>query len=200
MDWISKLMEAAKVPTKIILCVFIVASALIILPDSTLTGLRIKEFMDKHGIYVGITALSSGALLVINLIIYVWKTSKNKLAKNRLIQKATERLQKLDHAEKAVLREFFLQGQNTIKLPIDHAVVAGLLESGILIIVGRHGRMSLAGMLMSMKISDHIDMLVTPELLDLPRNAPTQTEIDFIKSNRPSFMTSIEREESFLKW
>ncbi len=197
MEWISKLVEAAIIPTKIILCVFIVASTLLVLPNNILNSLRVKDFIDKHGIYIGITALSSGALLVINFSIYLWGQIKIRGNKNKIINNSVKRIQSLDHAEKAVLREFFLQGQNTIKLPMDNPVVAGLLNSGILVIVGSQARMSLVGMLTNMKISENVNSLIIPEILDLPTHKPTPAEIEFIKNNRPSFVSSILRSESF---
>jgi len=195
-EWISKLIEAAKLPTRFILCVFLVAAALLFLPQSLLGSFHLKEFIEKYGLYIGITALGSGALLLFDFIIYSWKATKNTIGHRKIKKAALERIQNLDSAEKAVLREFFLQGQNTIKLPMDHPVVAGLLSCGILNFVGSHGRMSLAGMLFSMKISNFIREQLTSELLELPTSQPTQDEIKFLRNNRPSFMSNIHREDS----
>lgn len=106
----------------------------------------------------------------------------------------------LDHAEKSVLREFYIQGQNTIKLPMDHPVVAGLLSSGVLSIVSQHGKHSLAGMLVSMKIPDRLREIITLEMLDLPVGEPSEQDIEFLKENRPPFTRSIQREEALLQW
>ncbi|MCK5607444.1 superinfection exclusion B family protein [Candidatus Pacearchaeota archaeon] len=200
MEWISKIIEAAKLPTKFILSIFLVAVALLFLPQELLSNLHLKEFIDKYGLYIGITALGSGTLLFMEILIHIWKTAQNKINHRKIKKAAFERVQKLDSAEKAVLREFFLQGQNTIKLPMDHPIVAGLLSSGILRMVGSHGRMSLAGMLFSMQISDFIREHLTYELLELPQSQATQTEIEFLRNNRPSFMSSIQEEESIFNW
>lgn len=200
MEWISKLIEAIKLPTKFILSIFLVSIALLFLPQQVIDAFYLKEFKDKYGLFIGITALSSGALLFTETIIFSWKKVSRRRDFDKLKKQAIERLQKLDHAEKAVLREFFLKGQNTLKLPMDHPVVAGLLSSGILNIVGSQGRMSLAGMLFSMKISDFIRKQLSAEMIDLPVSQPTQEQIEFLRNNRPDFVASIEHEESIFKW
>lgn len=200
MEWLTKIIEAAKLPTKFIFSIFMVAIALLLLPKELLNNLHLKEFIDKYGLYIGITALGSGSLLLIEILIHVWNAAKVKIIHSKAKKASFERVQKLDNSEKAVLREFFLQGQNTIKLPIDHPVVAGLLNSSILSMVGSHGRMSIAGMLFSMKISEHIRKHLTYELLDLPQSQPTPKEIEFLRNNRPEFMSSIQREDSILNW
>ncbi|WP_305814118.1 super-infection exclusion protein B [Photobacterium leiognathi] len=124
-----------------------------------------------------------------------------KLLRENLKRLLLDRLEKLDPREKSVLREYYLQGQNTIKLPMDHPVVAGLINVGVLQLIGQHGRMSTAGMLFSMKISDFVRENLTNDLLDLPSGEPSHEEIDFLKNNRPPFMNSILREESlFNRW
>ena len=200
MEWISKLIEAAKLPTRFILCIFLVSFALLCLPQSLIVSLHLKEFIEKYAIYVGITILTSGALLIVELFIYSWNAARKKIGLRKIRKSAVERIQNLDPAGKGVLREFYLQRQNTIKLPMDHPVVARLLSDEILNLVGGQGRRSMAGLLFSMKISDFIRRQLTYDLLELPTNEPTQREMEFLRDNQPSFMSSIEREDSLLTW
>ena len=51
-------------------------------------------------------------------------------------------------------------------------------------------------MLFSMKISDFVRENLTYDLLDLPNGEPSESEIDFMRNNRPPFMGSINREGS----
>ena len=119
--------------------------------------------------------------------------------RHKHIKISIERLKQLDQAEKSVLREFFIQGQNTIKLPMDNSVVAGLLDIGILSSVGQHGRHSLAGMLISMKIPDILRKKLTLQMLDLPLGKPSECDKEFLRTNRPPFSRSIEHENSLLQ-
>jgi len=195
-EWISKVLEATKLPTKFIVVIFLASFALLLLPEDNLTSLKLVEFSNKYGIYIGIAALASGALLAVELVGYIWNTINHKVSSRKFKKSSLERLTQLDSSEKSVLREFYLQGQNTLKLPMDHPVVAGLINLGILHLVGQHGRMSAAGMLFSMKISDFVRKNLTYELLDLPSGQPSNEDIEFLKNNRPPFMGSIFREES----
>lgn len=196
MEWISKVIEAAKLPTKFIVVIFLVSSALLFLSEDTLSSLKLDDFAKKFGLYIGITSLASGALLTIEFVSYIWNRIANEVSSRKFKKSSLERLDKLDSSEKSVLREFYLQGQNTLKLPMDHPVVAGLINVGVLRLIGQHGRMSTAGMLFSMKISDFVRENLTYELLDLPSGELSHEEIEFLKKNRPSFMNSIHREES----
>lgn len=189
-----------KLPTKFILGIFVVTVVLLFLPQDLLIDLHLKEFTDKYSIYIAITALGSGALLFVEILIYFSNAVQKKVNNRRIYKKALKRVKNLDPAEKAVLREFFLQGRNTIKLPMDNPVVAGLLYSGILQLVGSHGRMSLVGKLFSMKISDFIREHLTYKIIELPKGQPTEKDIEFLRNNRPEFMSSIEREDSLFKW
>ena len=71
MEWISKVIEEAKLPTKFIVVIFLVSSALLFLSEETLTSLKLADFARKFGLYIGITALTSGALLAIESISYI---------------------------------------------------------------------------------------------------------------------------------
>lgn len=196
MEWISKIIEAAKLPTKFIVVIFSVSFALLFLSEETLTSLKLADFANKFGLYIGITALTSGALLAIESISYIWNRVTDSVSSQKFKKSSLERLNKLDPSEKSVLREFYLQGQNSLKLPMDHPVVAGLINVGVLRLIGQNGRMSTAGMLFSMKISDFVRENLTFNLLDLPSGKPSHEEIKFLKNNRPPFMNSILREES----
>ncbi|MGL6500770.1 superinfection exclusion B family protein [Aeromonas dhakensis] len=196
MEWIGKIIEAAKLPTKFIVVIFLVSFALLFLSEEKLTSLKLVDFVKKFGLYIGITTLTSAALLAIESISYIWNRVTDSISSRKFKKSSLERLNKLDPSEKSVLREFYLQGQNSLKLPMDHPVVAGLINVGIIRLIGQHGRMSAAGMLFSMKISDFVRENLTYDLLDLPSGEPSHQEIEFLKSNRPPFMNSILREES----
>jgi len=134
MGLIKEMIEAAKLPMKFMFCIFFVSFALLFLPNDIMVTLHLKEFTAKYGIYVGIVMLGSGALLVSEITLSAWSRFKARQAIRKLNNSALDRLNRLDQSEKSVLREFYLQGQNTLQLPMDHPVVAGLISSGILTI------------------------------------------------------------------
>ena len=158
---------------------------------------HLQEFSTKYGLYFGIAMLISGAMLASELAIFVWARVRSKHASIKLKNLALTRLQSLDASEKSVLREFYIQGKNTLQLPVDHPVIAGLISSGILCGVNNLGKMSIAGMLTSMKILDFVREKITLDMIDLPIGVPSQQQIAFIRENRPQFMDTLEREQAF---
>lgn len=196
-SWIDSILKAIKQPKKIIVAIFIVMSALLFLPETLLKQLHLNEFIEKYGLYIGIIFIFSIALLLIELIIFSWSKWKLNKVKDEKKKIILSKLNNLDPIEQAVLREFYINNQNTKKLPLDNPVVAGLLSKGILFQVGRFGEQTLVGMLSSMKISEKAKKYIDIEThLELPNREPTHSEIDFINNSRPDFIIKIEREES----
>ena len=99
----------------------------------------------------------------------------------------------LDHAEKGVLREFFIHGQDTLRMPIDDPTVAGLQTKGFPQIVGGQGQMSLGRMLFPMRISPDVKRLLSARVLGLPEHEPTEAERERLIDARPAFTRQIER-------
>lgn len=200
MEWVTKIIEAAKLPTKFIVVIFLVSVGFVFTPESMLSKMKLQSFSESYGHYASIIMLTSGALLLVESTTAIWKMIKDKIAKASFHKKIANRLKDMDPAEKAVLREFYLQGQNTIKLPMDHPVVAGLLNSSIIVLVGQHGRASLTGMLFSMKIAESAMVHITNELIDFPSGEPTDEDLIFLRDSRPSFISSIQREGSLFNF
>ncbi|MBI3666195.1 MAG: superinfection exclusion B family protein [Acidobacteria bacterium] len=96
-------------------------------------------------------------------------------------------MQSLDGNEIAVLREFLLQGQNTLQMPIDDPVVAGLLSRGILEQVGQLGHQSRIGIMMSVTISSTVRDMVTPRFVGWSEGGPTREQLKEDLENRPDF-------------
>jgi|LSQX01.1.fsa_nt_gb hypothetical protein len=196
MDWITRLVEAVKLPTRYVSAIFLGSTLLLVFPSEFLDFLKLGKFVERFDMFIGIISLSSGVILFVNILISFTQKVQSKLKRNQFRKKMSEKIEILDPDEKSVLREFFLQGRNTLKLPFDHPVVAGLLQSGVLTQVGSMGRMSMAGMLVNIKISDHARSSLVAHHLDLPLGEPSESELNFLRRNRPPFVTTIEREDS----
>ena len=149
---------------------------------------------------MGIISVLFGLILVIEFTVWVSKKIKQIHLRLKLTQSAKKYLKNLDPAEQSALREFYIQQQNTITLPMDHPVVAGLLASGILRIVGKHGKHSLVGVLASMKISDRLQKVITRKMVGLPIGELSKQDIKFFLENRPPFTYYIQREEKLYNW
>jgi hypothetical protein len=101
-------------------------------------------------------------------------------------------IKKLDPKEKAVLREYFIQCQNTILLPVDHPVVSGLIEKGMLHTAGDLCEYSVAGVLFPVALQPHVKEMLKPSMFDLPSGQPTEADIKRLKNTRPEFISGIK--------
>lgn len=192
MEWLSKILEIAKLSTRIIVWIFILSGTLIFSKKEWLAYLSINNIINNYKEYIGIAFWASGILILLDIFINILERIKRRRAKGKYLLKALNKLTSLDSEEKAVLREFILQGRNTILLPINHPVIFALYQDGIISIVGQYGEISLAGPLYSFKITEEIKHLVPWQLFGLHGGNPTQEEIEFIIKNRPEFIKEIE--------
>lgn len=187
---ISQLKDLGSVPTKVILFVSLSSGALLVAPTAFLSTLRLEKFMADHGHWVGIAWLLSSIFLAITLAYAghekwqrrIWRLQRQEYANNAIAE--------LADVERAVLREFEIQRQPVVKMPIDNPVVAGLLRSGILERVGELGDQSFVGFVFPLRIADVARHLLTPDLLGLPES-PTDHDVKRIVSQRPHFAQAI---------
>jgi Super-infection exclusion protein B len=197
MEWIKALFDIGKLPSKILLWVALLSGILLFGPLWLLTKLHLETVPANFGFYIGTAFVGSSSLLSINFSLWLFHTVRSfilrRLAKIRL----TESLSQLDPAEKAVLREFYICQQNSLRMPIDNPTVAGLYTKGIVGRVGQLGENSIAGVLFTLAIAPEVKRLLSYEILALPLGEPTKEDLQRIRDSRPSFVRQIEQLDSF---
>ena len=195
--WVSKIFEIIKSP-KLVLWIFLVASALVFFPDKWLDSLKLQPFAQKYQLYLGIIWLASFSLLIIESVMALWGVIWRRWKAKKRKKQVSAAMQALDIHEKALLREFILKDKNTLNLPIQEPVVSGLLSKEVLVPVpgGAGDSYVTTGVLVPITISKDAKDLLSPPLLDLPEvpqgEKPTQQQIDWIKNSRPAFMKRID--------
>ncbi len=91
----------------------------------------------------------------------------------------------LDHKERSVLREFWMQGGRVISLPVADATVVGLVDKGILERVGDRvdGRSRAP-----YRFTAAARVYFEPAMIDLPEGRdPTRKELERFEAVRPDF-------------
>ena len=196
MEWITKIPDLAKLPTKYFALISLVSGSLLLLPTSVLARLHLDSIPPPYGAIVGVVFLITTGLVVVNALSWVWNRIDAKRRKSKRDDALLEMLMSLDHAEQSVLREFYITGQSTIKMPMDTPTVAGLVSHGILQRVGTLGNYSLHGMMFSLRIAKTAQEMITPDILGLSEfQIPTDDGqlmmndegIEWIGKNRPEF-------------
>jgi len=193
MDWLSGVLNAIKLPVKIICVIALFTLMLLIMPTKILTLLSLNLFTTQYKQYISLVFIGSVAYLLVNIISYIVSILRyNNRTNSKKIRKIIDtKIESLDPHEKAVLREFFIQAKNTIKLLMDNPIVAGLLENHIIEQVGKMGQNTLFGLLINFKISDYAYTKITPQLIEVPDREPTEIERREIISKRPEFMKKL---------
>ncbi len=137
-------------------------------------------------IFSGFLFLIAGIVLILilrkTLSQLIW-LAQWMMKKRRLIQD----IHHLDENEKAVLREFFLQAQNTLDLPVEDKTVAGLIHKGILEIVGSKGQYSVRGLMLPVMIAASAHKKMHPQSLGLPA-VLTDENRKALNASRPAFI------------
>lgn len=109
-------------------------------------------------------------------------------------------VQNLDFHEKALLREFFINGKSTLQLPIDNDTVVGLLNKYILYQASDTGFTYLHGAYFSYSITEFARKNLTNEMIDLPKN-PTDADKKRILNERPTWAKERSRMDNlFNSW
>jgi hypothetical protein len=193
-EWIAKIAELVKLPTKTIAAVAVVTGALLAAPPALLDRLHLSDLVSKLGPYLGAAFIGASALLTVELVWWAAGFIKEKRQESRARGRALKSLQSLDYAERAVLREFLIQGQNTLHMFVTAPVVAGLMEKGILEQVGPYGQQSYDGIAVPLTVAHELrEKVLTPDFLGLPAGEPTEEERLRIIGERPSFVRALER-------
>lgn len=102
----------------------------------------------------------------------------------------------LDGYEKTVLREFFIQKRNTVLVPEEDAAVAGLLQKGIIRVIGDGKQVLGVGWVYPVSLSSSAAAIIKgsgPQVIGFPPGMPTPEQVKKIQSLRPGFVWDIER-------
>ncbi|MGA1868669.1 MAG: superinfection exclusion B family protein [bacterium] len=190
-EWILNFLKSisdSKKSITIISCIFFTCAFIIFSPDKWIKKIGLEKVKTEYSLYIGLIFLITGCFLIVELITFLYNKRKLSKIKAEKELKTIEELDNLDKKEIAVLREFFLQGQNTIHLPIDHPVVTGLLSKGIIVAVSDIYVQNLAGLVYSIKIADIVKPFINLDFVGLSAKKFNEEELRYINGNRPKFI------------
>lgn len=192
MEWLSKIVDIIKIPTKYFWIILIISLICLFLPDSWLNNFKLLELRNAYHLYISLAFIITFSIVTVESTLFIYKKIKSNCILKNYKKNLLNNLSRLDPQEQSVLREFFLQNQNTLRLPYDEPIVSGLIKKGILRIVGQLGEKSLAGVLLPIEINEVIKDYILPEQIHFPISNPlTKDDEEFLLNNRPDFMPEI---------
>ena len=171
--------------------VAIIASGLMLFSPWIRDQFHLNGFMAAYGSLVSVVFIVAMASLPVTWL----RARKRNAARAEYDTRRTFYLTQLSPAEKSIMREFVIQGQNTLRVPIDEPNVAGLLAVGVLVQVGRILERCPVGWLGSVRIADEVWIFVRGgNLIDLPDDPDDEANRRFVFGNRPPFIRELEEE------
>jgi hypothetical protein len=191
----EKLFDIKKIPTKLIFVIWLSSFFLLFVPHNFLTKLNINDFLKDFGNFIGITFLISSSFLLVTLISYITKTVTRRRIRNKIKQNIRRDIQYLDYHEKALLREFSINGKHALQLPMDNDTVVSLVNKHIIYQASNTGFTYLHGAYFTFSITEIALENLTNKLIDLPDN-PTEDEKTRILNERPTWAKERSRIDS----
>lgn len=168
-----------------------ISVGLLLLPKPLLTILYLNDIATQYGMYAGMALLVSCAYLLTRIVNYFLDEAINFLQDKREKEVIIEKIQLLDATERALLREFFLQGETVLTLPQDEQAVKSLLASNILELLGNQKHYAIDDSTADYKIAMRARGHLNRQVLRFPTGEPNKEEMDILLKARPSFMNSL---------
>lgn len=155
-------------------------------PENVVQKLQLTDFKSEYGKYIGPLFLISVVYLTVMLSISLWNKIRLFIATKKFNKTIVESLNSLTLPDIYLLREFFLQGKDVIEVPYESTEFTSLYNKGILVIASNNLRAYIFGKFVSVTINPMVKKYITHDVLRLPKENPTQLEVDEIEKNRPA--------------
>jgi len=183
---LEKLFDINKIPTKLIIVIWLSSALILFVPQQFLTKLNLDGFLHDYGKFIGISFIVSSGFTLIALWTYVTRLISRRRLSKKIKESIIKDINYLDSHEKALLREFFINGKHTLQLPFDNDTVVGLVNKHIIYQASSTGFTYLHGAYFPYTISDIANKHLTYEILELPEN-PTEEDKQKILYSRPNW-------------
>ncbi|MBX2966819.1 MAG: superinfection exclusion B family protein [Cyclobacteriaceae bacterium] len=184
--FLEKLFDINKIPTKLIIVILLSSALILFVPQQFLTKLNLDGFLHDYGKFIGISFIVSSGFTLIALWTYVTRLISRRRLSKKIKESIIKDINYLDFHEKALLREFFINGKHTLQLPFDNDTVVGLVNKHIIYQASSTGFTYLHGAYFPYTISDIANKHLTNKILELPEN-PTEEEKRKILDSRPNW-------------
>lgn len=202
MNMWQALVNALKLPVKILLSLSLGISAFLLIPRDWHIEMGTQRIYDDYRQWLVLTLFIAVAVVAVEFLSvswtslkYWWRERKLHAERRRISAQMDEHIRNLDRDEKAVLREYYLAGTRTKKLPVTNPAVSSLVGKGVLEIVDRYQHQTIFGILVNLSLDEKAARLLTPRLLDIPADRPediTDRMVSELRRLRPPFVENLD--------
>ena len=202
MEWFSKLIEWLKLPARIIAFIALMSCAFLFLPSKIIETLKLQDFIDLYGKYFGVVFIVASSYLLFIFLGFVFSKVKSMFInlKNNKNAKENSKIKKqqiqsalcdLTQSEKCLLREFYLQGKDVIKVIYANEDVISLINKEIIYYASKCGERYIFGTVVNVRLNDYVKKSLSLPLLGLPAE-PTKIDLERCVKERPAFIWQIQ--------
>lgn len=194
----ERLFDIKRIPAKFLFVVCLSSALILFVPAKFLTKLNLQGFLTDYGKYIGICFIISLCFLIVTFITFLISFFSNRKYVKEVKKNILREITQLDFHEKALLREFFINGKQTLQLPIDNDTVVGLANKKIIYQASNTGFTYLHGAYFPYSITKFVEKNLTPEMVDLPKKL-TEKNKERILNDRPSWAKEKSRVENLFE-
>lgn len=188
MEHLKNLFDLTKLPAKFFFLFAVLSGFILFADNALLEKIHLDKLNETYGWIVGLVFIASSGLVVVNFIIWLFKYIRTQFKIRKIKKGFRERLKSLDFHEKSVLREFLINQQTSIEMPIDDPVVSGLLKKRILVINKQFGNgFMMTGSYASLSLNEHAEKHLNLSDIGLSEN-PSEEEVLQVRQNRPKWI------------
>ncbi|MFI3245025.1 MAG: superinfection exclusion B family protein [Ferrimonas sp.] len=184
--WLAK-----KVAISIAMWCLIAGLALMTLPIPTLQSLYLQQWVEEHGFLIGLMVIVSASYLAAAAVLWIIQQRLMQQQQLQWRQQIVDKMKFLDAQERAILREFFLQANPLVKMPLHQSTVMELLESGILEQVGEQQQYAIEGPVAQLRLSQVARQHLNRTVLRLPEGELNEQQRQQLIASRPDFITAV---------
>ena len=185
------LSNAKRTFMSVMLWLVIACLALLFSPKALLEKLALAEVVTQYSFIIGFGLIVGAAYFLSQLVSFVADESIQYLRQKRTVETIEAKVKLLDPPERALLREFFLQGATILALPQNELAVKSLLHTNILEKLGNERHYAIQGPTAEYKISMAARIYLNRDVLRLPAGEPTQEELSHLLKARPHFISGL---------
>ncbi|MGS0680458.1 superinfection exclusion B family protein [Shewanella sp. 125m-7] len=185
-----QMMSPKKLIFTAMLWLALACAALLFAPKALLASLSLNEFSQQHAHFIGLGLIIGAAFLLTQILNYFLDEAIGHLSNKRSIEIIEEKVKLLDPTERALLREFFLQGETILTLPEQETAVKSLLKTGILENLGNQKHYAIQGSTADFKISMRARVHLNRQVLRFPVGEPSPEDMKNLIKARPHFVNS----------
>ncbi|QZE15341.1 superinfection exclusion B family protein [Halosquirtibacter laminarini] len=200
MEWLKNLIDLDKISNTTLFIIMAITALKLFYGEIIFDFFNISSIDPKYNLYIFIAFVVSTLILLIRFGKYIKQKLKVFYNKRKYKRKLKKTIKSLDPHEKSLIREFFLLGSKSIKMPINDPTVSGLLSKGIIhtntvICTSQFGEFY-----SNYSLNDQILENLTYEIIDFPKAFENLTEDDWVnlKNNRPAWAKRLHEYDSIL--